>query len=137
LALPPYRDILKRFWVYDPFTHYLFSSIKNILAFFGEILNLKARWMAGVLNQKPNYFVCHSGLDPESIVFELDSRFRGNDGLENNVEKYLAQYTNHFLLGEKVLGLLKAWRGISIIRRHSGRNKHHLFTAAECQDTFG
>jgi len=32
-----------------------------------------------VLCQKSLYFVCHSGLDPESSVSELDSRFRGND----------------------------------------------------------
>jgi hypothetical protein len=40
-----------------------------------------------VLRQKSLYFVCHSGLDPESSVSELDSRFRGNDGFGNNVKK--------------------------------------------------
>jgi hypothetical protein len=44
-----------------------------------------------VVNQKSLYFVCHSGLDlacpvrytGESSVFELDSRFRGNDSLRS------------------------------------------------------
>ena len=40
-----------------------------------------------VLRQKSLYFFCHSGLDPESSVSELDSRFRGNDGFGNNVKK--------------------------------------------------
>jgi hypothetical protein len=26
-----------------------------------------------VVNQKSLYFICHSGLDPESSIFELDS----------------------------------------------------------------
>jgi hypothetical protein len=42
---------------------------------------------ASVLRQKSLYFVCHSGLDPESSVFELDSRLRGNDGFGDNVKK--------------------------------------------------
>jgi hypothetical protein len=32
-----------------------------------------------VVNQKSLDFVCHSGLDPESSLFELDSCFRRND----------------------------------------------------------
>jgi len=28
-----------------------------------------------VVNQKSLYFACHSGLDPESSIFELDSRW--------------------------------------------------------------
>ena len=35
-------------------------------------------------------FGCHSGLDPESRISELDSRFRGNDDLVANVKKPLA-----------------------------------------------
>jgi hypothetical protein len=33
------------------------------------------------------HFVCHSGLDPESSVSELDSRFRGSDGFGNKAKK--------------------------------------------------
>jgi len=44
--------------------------------------------ITNVLRQKSLYFVCHSGLDPESSASELDSRFRGNDGFGNNVKKY-------------------------------------------------
>jgi len=40
-----------------------------------------------VVRQKPLPFVCHSGLDPESSVSDLDSRFRGNDGFGINVKK--------------------------------------------------
>jgi hypothetical protein len=36
---------------------------------------------ANVLGQKCFYLDCHSGLDPESSISKLDSRFRGNDGL--------------------------------------------------------
>jgi hypothetical protein len=43
--------------------------------------------VAIVLRQKFLYFDCHSGLDPESSIFELDSRFRGNDGFGTNVKK--------------------------------------------------
>ena len=48
------------------------------------------------MRQKSLYFDCHSGLDPESSIFEMDSRspikdfedkLRGNDGLEINVKK--------------------------------------------------
>jgi hypothetical protein len=31
--------------------------------------------------------ICHSGLDPESSVCQLDSRLRGNDGFEINGTK--------------------------------------------------
>ncbi len=40
-----------------------------------------------VLRQKFLYFDCYSGLDPESRISELDSRFRGNDGFGTNVKK--------------------------------------------------
>ena len=40
-----------------------------------------------VVSQKFLPFICHSGLDPESSVSKLDSRFRGNDGLGPNVKK--------------------------------------------------
>ena len=40
-----------------------------------------------VVRQKSLYFFCHSGLDPESSFSELDSRFRGNDGLGITVRK--------------------------------------------------
>jgi hypothetical protein len=36
--------------------------------------------MNSVVNQKFLSLICHSGLDPESRVSQLDSRFRGNDG---------------------------------------------------------
>ncbi len=39
---------------------------------------------SSVVSQKSLYFGCHSGLDPESSVSELDSRFRGNDSLRSN-----------------------------------------------------
>jgi hypothetical protein len=42
---------------------------------------------ASVVRQKSLSFDCHSGLDPESSLSELDSRFRGNDGSEMNVKK--------------------------------------------------
>jgi hypothetical protein len=42
---------------------------------------------SSVVHQKSLYFVCHSGLDPESSVSELDSRLRGNDSLRNNSKK--------------------------------------------------
>ena len=35
--------------------------------------------LASVVSQKSLSFVCHPGLDTESIVSELDSRFHGND----------------------------------------------------------
>ena len=40
-----------------------------------------------MVSQKSLSFVCHSGLDPESSVSELDSRFRGNDDRGVNVKK--------------------------------------------------
>ena len=43
--------------------------------------------LSSVVRQKSFYFVCHSGLDPESSVSELDSRFRGNDDFGINVKK--------------------------------------------------
>ena len=38
-----------------------------------------SRKNTSVLFQKKLYTFCHSGPDPESSVFGLDSRFRGND----------------------------------------------------------
>jgi hypothetical protein len=43
--------------------------------------------------QKSLYFDCHSGLDPESSISELDSSFRGNDGFRTNVKKRWTHYT--------------------------------------------
>ena len=43
--------------------------------------------VAGVVIQKYLYFNYHSGLDPESSVFGLDSRLRGNDGFGVYVKK--------------------------------------------------
>jgi hypothetical protein len=51
---------------------------------------------SSVVRQKSLSFDCHSGLDPESSLSELDSRsplktcgdkLRGNDGSEMNVKK--------------------------------------------------
>ena len=39
-----------------------------------------AEKIISVVRQKSLYLDCHSGLDPESNISELDSRFRGNDG---------------------------------------------------------
>ena len=47
-----------------------------------------------VLRQKSLYFDCHSGLDPESSICELDSRFRWNDGFGINVKKRWTHYTS-------------------------------------------
>ena len=38
--------------------------------------------MTSLVSHKSLYFDCHSGLDPESSLSELDSRFRGKDTLE-------------------------------------------------------
>ncbi len=43
--------------------------------------------LSSVVIQKSLSFICHSGLDPESSVSDLDSRLRGNDGLGINVQK--------------------------------------------------
>jgi hypothetical protein len=43
--------------------------------------------IASVVSQKSLSFICHSGLDPESIVYELDSCFRRNDDLGINIKK--------------------------------------------------
>ncbi len=42
---------------------------------------------SNVLPQRSLYFDGHSGLDPESSISELDSRFRGNDSLGIIAEK--------------------------------------------------
>jgi hypothetical protein len=43
--------------------------------------------ISNVVSQKSLSFICHSGLDPESSVSELDSRLRGNDDLGTNAKK--------------------------------------------------
>jgi len=48
--------------------------------------------LSSVLRQESLYFDCHSGLDPESSICELDSRFRWNDGFGINVKKRLTHY---------------------------------------------
>ncbi|OGP93213.1 MAG: hypothetical protein A2156_14015 [Deltaproteobacteria bacterium RBG_16_48_10] len=45
--------------------------------------------IASVLSQKKLYTFCHSGLDPESSVFDLDSRFRGNDDSHHHCKEVL------------------------------------------------
>ena len=47
----------------------------------------KTRPDPSVVSHKFLFFVCHSGLDPESSVSELDSRFRGNDDCGADVKK--------------------------------------------------
>jgi hypothetical protein len=60
--------------------------------------------MTSVLRQKSLYFDCHSGLDPESSVFTLDSRFRGNDGFGTYVKKRWTHYTRMSeLVSESIL----------------------------------
>jgi len=49
--------------------------------------------MASALHQKSHYFICHSGLDPESSIFGLDPRFLGNDDFGTNVKKPWTCYT--------------------------------------------
>ncbi len=41
-----------------------------------------------MVSQKKLYTFCHSGLDPESSVFGLDFRFRGNDNFWMIVEPW-------------------------------------------------
>ncbi len=48
---------------------------------------VRLREPASAVSHKSLYFDCHSGLDPESSLSELDSRFRGNDGFGINVKK--------------------------------------------------
>ncbi|MCL4475101.1 MAG: hypothetical protein M1508_02585, partial [Nitrospirae bacterium] len=45
------------------------------------------RLVVSVVRHKSLSVDCHSGLDPESSLSELDSRFRGNDGLKIYVKK--------------------------------------------------
>jgi hypothetical protein len=45
------------------------------------------RFDGSIVRQKSLIFDCHSGLDPESRISELDSRFRGNDGLVTDIKK--------------------------------------------------
>jgi hypothetical protein len=45
-----------------------------------------------VLRHKFFCLGCHSGLDPESSIYELDSRFCGNDGFETNVKNRWTHY---------------------------------------------
>ena len=49
---------------------------------------------ASVVRHKYLSFDSHSGLDPESSLSELDSRFRGNDGFGINVKKRWTHYTS-------------------------------------------
>jgi hypothetical protein len=42
---------------------------------------MEALRLSVVMRQKFLYLDCHSGLDPESSISDLDSRFRGNDNL--------------------------------------------------------
>ena len=53
--------------------------------------------MATILRQKSIYYECHSGLDPESSVFNLDSCFRRNDGLGTYVKKHWRHHTIAFV----------------------------------------
>jgi len=57
---------------------------------------------ASVLRQKSLYFDCHSGLDPESSISGLDSRFRGNDSFGTNVKKC---WTHHTRDDSRLVGL--------------------------------
>jgi hypothetical protein len=43
---------------------------------------------ANVLGQKCFYLDCHSGLDPESSISKLDSRFRWNDGYKTSTNDF-------------------------------------------------
>ena len=51
-------------------------------------INMKVSFPS-VLSQKKLYTFCHSGLDPESSVFDLDSRFRGNDDSHHHCKDVL------------------------------------------------
>ena len=60
--------------------------------------------VSSVVRRKSLYFDCHSGLDPESSLVELDSRsplkacgdkLRGNDGFGMSVKKRWTHYTRH------------------------------------------
>jgi hypothetical protein len=55
-----------------------------------------------VLRQKSVYFNCHSGLDPESSISGLDSRFRGNDHFGTNAKKRWTHYTGFPVRGRIV-----------------------------------
>jgi hypothetical protein len=43
------------------------------------VLLIPRTFLPNVLSHRRVYNKCHSGLDPESSLFNLDSRFRGND----------------------------------------------------------
>jgi hypothetical protein len=45
------------------------------------------------VRQKSLFLICHSGLDPESSLSKLDSRFRGNDDYGINIKKSKTHYT--------------------------------------------
>ena len=53
--------------------------------------------MAIILRQKSICYECHSGLDPESSVFNLDSCFRRNDGLGTYAKKRWRHHTIAFV----------------------------------------
>jgi len=78
--------------------------------------------------------VLSAGQTPAGIQFK-NTGFRVKPGMTTKTKRLLTYYTNSFLLGNKMLGLLEAWRRIRITRSNSERNEHHLFAAAECQDT--
>jgi len=60
----------------------------------GRELQGKDITLTSVVRRKSLYFDCHSGLDPESSLVELDSRFRGNDGSGMSVKKRWTHYTS-------------------------------------------
>jgi hypothetical protein len=62
-----------------------------------------------VLSQKSLYIACHSGLDPESSLSNLDSRFRGNDSSPIIVNPLLKHRTNIL------------WKGVRVQARDSGK----------------
>ena len=55
----------------------------------GVILRNETGLLTSVLSQKKLYTFCHSGLDPESSVFDLDSRFQGDDDSHHHCKEVL------------------------------------------------
>ena len=66
--------------------------------------------IASVLRQKSLYFDCHAGLDPESSISELDSRFRRNDGFVANVNKRWTHYTSFRKQAEPLMKEMEKWQ---------------------------
>jgi uncharacterized protein YxjI len=54
---------------------------------------MEALRLSIVMRQESFHLDCHSGLDPESNISDLDSRLRGNDDLRSNVKKRWRQQT--------------------------------------------